>query len=62
MDGKIKKVRLHLTIDKKVYQHLLEKSQSDYMRVATWTTQFLLKALSDKNKPDCLTYKKNDIQ
>ena len=59
-DKKKKKVRLYLTVDKKFYDQLIEKAKSDYMKVATWTTRFLMKELSEHNKPDCLTSNPNE--
>lgn len=59
-DKKKKKVRLYLTVDKKFYDQLIEKAKSDYMKVATWTTRFLMKELSEYNKPDCLTSNPNE--
>ncbi len=59
-DQKKKKVRLYLTVDQKFYDQLIEKAKCDYMKVATWTTRFLMKELSDYNKPDCLTSNPNE--
>jgi hypothetical protein len=60
MDVQKKKVRLYLTVDKKFYDQLIERANNDYMKVATWTTRFLMKELVDYNKPDCLTSKSNE--
>ena len=51
-----KKVRLYLTVDRDLHTQLVNNAKSDFMKVATWTTQFLMKSLSN-NKPDCLTLK-----
>jgi hypothetical protein len=59
-DKKKKKVRLYLTVDKKFYDQLIEKAKRDYMKVATWTTRYLMKELSEYNKPDSLTSNPNE--
>ena len=51
-----KKVRLYLTVDRELHAQLVNNAKSDFMKVATWTTQFLMRSLS-QNKPDCLTLK-----
>ena len=38
-------VKMNLTLSKEFYQMLQDKAKSDYMRVATWTKQFLMKNL-----------------
>jgi hypothetical protein len=60
MDAKTKKVRLYLTVDQNFYNQLIKKAKSDYMKVATWTTCFLMKELADYNKPNCLTSNPNE--
>jgi hypothetical protein len=60
MNARKKKVRLYLTVDKQLYDQLIEKAKSDYMKVATWTTRFLMKELAEYNKSDCLTSKTNE--
>jgi hypothetical protein len=60
MNARKKKVRLYLTVDKQFYDQLIEKAKSDYMKVATWTTRFLMKELAEYNKSDCLTSKTNE--
>ena len=44
-----KQVKMNLTLDRDFYDLLKEKATSDYMKVATWTKQFLMKNLLDKN-------------
>ncbi len=51
-----KKVRLYLTVDRELHAQLVKNAKSDFMKVATWTTQFLMKSLSQNNS-DCLTLK-----
>jgi len=50
-------VKMNLSLDKDFYELLQEKAQSDYMRVATWTKQFLMRSLHEKNNIEskCLT-------
>ncbi len=51
---KIKKpqiVKMNLTLSREFYQVLQQQAQSDYMKVATWTKQFLMKNLNE-NKLD----------
>ena len=38
-------VKLYLTIDKEFYLLLSKKSKNDYMKIATWTKQYLMKNL-----------------
>lgn len=57
---KIKKtpnVKMNLSLDRDFYQLLQERAKNDYMRVATWTKQYLMKCLLEKNNSDskCLT-------
>jgi hypothetical protein len=57
---KIKKtpnVKMNLSLDKDFYLLLQERAKNDYMRVATWTKQYLMKSLLEKNNSDykCLT-------
>ncbi len=44
-----KQVKMNLTLDRDFYDLLKEKATGDYMKVATWTKQFLMKNLLDKN-------------
>ena len=53
---KIKNVKMNLTIPRDFYQVLQENASHDYVKVATWTKQFLMKNLSgDKLEKKCLT-------
>jgi hypothetical protein len=55
---KIKKtqnVKMNLTLSPEFYQVLKENAKSDYVKVATWTKQFLMKNLEgDKLEKKCL--------
>ena len=47
---------MNLTISPEFYQVLQENAKSDYVKVATWTKQFLMKNLiGDKLEKKCLT-------
>lgn len=48
------KVRLYLTVEKGFFNKLKEMSDGDYMKVTTWTQQFLMRALH-YNKPQVKT-------
>ena len=53
---KAKNVKMNLTISPEFYQVLQENAQSDYVKVATWTKQFLMRNLrGDKLEKKCLT-------
>lgn len=57
---KIKKqqvVKMNLSLEREFYELLQEKAKEDYVRVATWVKQYLMKNLLEKNNSDdkCLT-------
>jgi hypothetical protein len=53
---KLKNVKMNLTIPQEFYQVLKKNAQNDYVKVATWTKQFLMKNLEgDKLGKKCLT-------
>ncbi len=56
-DVNTKNVKMNLTIPPEFYQVLQRKSRKDYVKVATWTKQFLMKNLDegDKREEKCLT-------
>ena len=45
-------VKMNLTIDKKFYELLKENASKDFVKVSTWTKQFLMKSLmhNDENR------------
>lgn len=52
---KSKNIKMNLTISPEFYQVLQENAKSDYVKVATWTKQFLMKNLNgDKLDKKCL--------
>ena len=42
-------VKMNLSLEKEFYELLQQKAQEDYVRVSTWTKQFLMKSLLGKN-------------
>ena len=50
-------VKMYLSLDKDFFELLQEKAKQDYIHVATWTKQFLMKNMLYKNNSDskCLT-------
>jgi hypothetical protein len=49
-------VKMNLTLPEEFYQVLKENAQNDYVKVATWTKQFLMKNLQgDKLEKKCST-------
>lgn len=54
--NELKNVKMNLTLPEEFYQVLKKNAQNDYMKVATWTKQFLMKNLEgDKLEKKCLT-------
>jgi hypothetical protein len=47
---KLERIKMNLCLEKEFYDLLLEQAQRDYMRVSTWTTQYLKKSLLGSNK------------
>ncbi len=47
---KLERIKMNLCLEKEFYDLLLEQAQNDYMRVSTWTTQYLKKNLLGSNK------------
>lgn len=55
-EKKLQNVKMNLTLPQEFYQVLRENAQNDYVKVATWTKQFLMKNLQgDKREEKCLT-------
>lgn len=51
-------VKMNLSLENDFYELLKEKANQDYIKVATWTKQYLKKALLTKNNKEedkCLT-------
>jgi hypothetical protein len=50
-------VKMNLCLEKDFYELLQERAKNDYVKVATWTKQYLMKCLLEKNNMEskCLT-------
>jgi hypothetical protein len=50
-------VKMNLCLDKDFYELLQDRARNDYVRTATWTKQYLMKCLLEKNNSEskCLT-------
>jgi hypothetical protein len=50
-------VKMNLSLDKDFYELLQARAKNDYVKVATWTKQYLMKCLLEKNNMEskCLT-------
>jgi len=50
-------VKMNLSLEKDFYELLQENAKRDYVKTATWTKQYLMKKLLEKNNSDinCLT-------
>ena len=56
-------VKMNLCLEKDFYELLQEKARNDYVKVATWTKQYLMKCLLEKNNSEskCLTQNETTI-
>lgn len=49
-------IKMNLTLEREFYELLQKNAKQDFVKVATWTKQFLMKNLSgDKTDQNCLT-------
>jgi hypothetical protein len=50
-------VKMNLCLDKDFYELLQDRAKNDYVKVATWTKQYLMKCLLEKNNSEskCIT-------
>ncbi|MBN1184808.1 MAG: hypothetical protein JXB49_21155 [Bacteroidales bacterium] len=48
-------VKMNLSLEKDFYELLQEKAKKDYVRTATWTKQYLMKKLLEKNNSDLMS-------
>ena len=50
-------VKMNLTLSREFYQLLQANAKNDFMKTATWTKQFLMKSLIERNNKEsnCLT-------
>ena len=44
-------VKMNISLERDFYKLLQDKANKDYVRVATWVKQYLMKNLLDKNNP-----------
>jgi len=54
-------VKMNISLDRDFFELLQENARKDYVRVATWVKQYLMKNLLEKNNDDskCLTQNGN---
>ena len=54
---KTQNVKMNLSLEKDFYELLQKRAKNDYVKVATWTKQFLMRSLHEKNNIEskCLT-------
>ena len=57
-------VKMNLTLTREFYQQLQSNAQNDFMKTATWTKQFLMKGLVERNKTEtkCQTNNENEME
>ena len=56
-------VKMNLTLTREFYQLLQSNAKNDYMKAATWTKQFLMKSLMERNNKEtkCQTINENEM-
>ena len=52
-------VKMNLSLEKDFYDLLQEKAKNDYVKVATWTKQYLMKCLLEKNNSESKSLTQN---
>jgi len=52
-------VKMNLSLERDFYELLQEKAKSDYVKVATWTKQYLMKCLLEKNNSESKSLTQN---
>ena len=54
---KTQNVKMNLSLERDFYELLQVRAKNDFVKVATWTKQYLMKGLLEKNNDDskCLT-------
>lgn len=57
---KTRNVKMNLTLRPDVYEQLKMNAQKDYVKVATWTKQLLMKSLHENNKAEVNCVTQND--
>ena len=53
-------VKMNLSLERDFYELLQEKAKSDYVKVATWTKQYLMKCLLEKNDSESKSLTQNE--
>ncbi len=53
-------VKMNLSLEKDFYELLQEKAKNDYVKVATWTKQFLKRSLLEKNNSESKSLTQNE--
>jgi len=53
-------IKMNLSLEKDFYDLLQANAKQDYVKVSTWTKQFLKKNLLDKNKCDSKVLTSNE--
>jgi NAD-dependent SIR2 family protein deacetylase len=56
-EKKVQNVKMNLSLERDFYELLQQRAKNDYVKVATWTKQYLMKGLLEKNNSDskCIT-------
>lgn len=52
-------VKMNLSLEKDFYELLQQRAKNDYVKVATWTKQYLKRNLLEKNNSDSKCLFKN---
>ena len=52
-------VKMNLSLERDFYELLQEKAKNDYVKVATWTKQYLMKCLLEKNNSESKSLTQN---
>ena len=53
-------VKMNLSLERDFYELLQDRAEKDYVKVATWTKQFLMKNLLEKNNNDSKLLTQNE--
>ena len=53
-------VKMNLSLERDFYELLQEKAKNDYVKVATWTKQYLMKCLLEKNNSESKSLTQNE--
>jgi hypothetical protein len=53
-------VKMNISLERDFYELLQEKAKNDYVKVATWTKQYLMKGLLEKNNSESKSLTQNE--